>query len=218
MDSKALGDGTRGGGTRNRLSVPMPCEETPSRYAWSWNTTVRDVPPVVAAVAAILTGVVAAAFGQSAGQSLVMALLVGAGTFVAMFVYHYVRAPGDIARDRERRLTEWRARYAVRVQQYPTKRDEVEVHVTADRGPDLDGLWCEVEHRGQRYESRTPVPSGPGIEMGPGAGRWALWWAYPQSFDAGTLDRGHYRATVFMREHAEPVGSTEWDIGETAGR
>jgi len=153
----------------------MPCEETPSRYAWSWNSTVRDVPPVVAAVAAILIGVVAAVFGQSAGQSLVMALLVGAGTFVAMFVYHYVRAPGDIARDRERRLTEWRARYAVRVQQYPTKRDEVEVHVTADRGSDLDGLWCEVEHRGQRYKSRTPVPSGPGIEMGPGAGRWALW-------------------------------------------
>jgi hypothetical protein len=190
----------------------MPCDDMPSRSSWTWSTTVHELPPVVALVAAAITGIVAAAFGQPALQSVVMALLVGVGTFLAMFAYHYAQAPGDIARDRERRLNEWRARYAVRVQQYPTKRDEVEVYVTADRGPDLDGLWCEVEHGGRRYEARTPVSSGPGLEMGPGTGRWALWWTYPQSFGADALTQGHYRATVRMYEHVQPVGSTEWDI------
>jgi hypothetical protein len=188
----------------------MPCEDMPSRRSWSWYATTREVPPVVAVVAAILTGVVAAAFGQPAGQSVVMALLVGAGTVVAMYAFNYIRAPGEIARDQERRLSEWRDRYTIGVQQYAATPGEVDVRVTADRGPDLSNLWCEVEHGSRRFEARRPVPAGPGLEMG--AGQWVVWWTYPQSFAGEVLERGLYRATVRMGEHVEPVGSAEWQI------
>ena len=183
----------------------------PSRHAWSWNATVREVPPLVAAVAAILSGLVAAAFGQSAGQSLAMALLVGMGTFLSVFVWRYIRAPTEIARVRDRRLANWRSRYAIGVQRYPATPHEVEIRVTADKGSDLDGLWCQVEHDGRRLEARTPVPQGPGIEFG-GGGQWVTWWNYPTSFGVHKLEPGHYRAAIFMHDHREPVGDVEWDL------
>jgi hypothetical protein len=183
----------------------------PSRGSWSWNATVREVPPLVAAVAAILSGLVAAAFGQSAGQSLAMALLVGIGTFLSVFVWRYIRAPAEIARDRDRRLANWRSRYAIGVQRYPATPHEVDIRVTADRGPDFDGLWCQVEHDGRRVEARTAVPKGPGIEFG-GGGQWVTWWSYPTAFGVHNLEPGHYRAAIFMHDHKEPVGEVEWDL------
>jgi hypothetical protein len=185
----------------------VPCEDLPSRKLRAWKETTTQAPPVVAVVAALMTGLVALLFGQSPLSSIVSAALVGAGTFIALYVWHWFRAPGEINAERERRLREWRARYMDRVNVGGPNRDTLEIMLLAPTGQELEGFWCVIEHEsGKRFESRKPTKQG--MVFGPPSP--FVEWDFPQAFGSdAVIEEGRYTCTFLMGSHAEPLNSRE---------
>jgi len=161
---------------------------------------------MVAVVAAIMALLAALLLGQPAGQAVAEALIVGAGTFVAIFAWHSVRAPSERRAEQARRLTEWRARYEP---DYEARGESVILRLTAVAENDFDGVTCLVRTPDQDEASSdrpTAFYAVAGIVNTPAAD-----WHYPAWFGVRMLPDGPYVAIWGVRGHPEPIGEVHFE-------